>query len=315
METTIASGMRTADQEAKYDAACKRLLSEKIILAWILKTCVREFNDYTTKDIAEHYIEGQPEVGTVPVSPDETNGGRISGTGVEDPSVTEGTVTYDIRFSAVVPVSGEVIRLIINVEAQNDFYPGYPLLKRAIYYCGRMISSQYGTEFTKAHYEKVKKVYSIWICFNPPKKRQNTITSYSMMEHNLAGDVHEPTAHYDLMTAVIICLGKPGDRNYGGILKLLDVLFSDEAGYQERREVLENEFDIPMTQTIEREVDQMCNLSKGILDKGVDQGKEIMLTENIRNIMNALKIPVDQAMELLNVPDAERGKYAAMIKK
>lgn len=25
--------------------------------------------------------------------------------------------------------------------------PGYPLLKRAVYYCGRMISSQYGTVF------------------------------------------------------------------------------------------------------------------------------------------------------------------------
>ena len=33
----------------------------------------------------------------------------------------------------------------INLEAQNDFNPGYPLLKRAVYYCVRMISSQYGT--------------------------------------------------------------------------------------------------------------------------------------------------------------------------
>ena len=56
------------------------------------------------------------------------------------------------------------IALIINVEAQNDFYPGYPLIKRGIYYCCRMISSQYGREFTGPHYEKIKKVYSIWIC-------------------------------------------------------------------------------------------------------------------------------------------------------
>ena len=75
--------------------------------------------------------------------PDE-GGTVISGMDTEDKSVREGTVTYDIRFRAIVPDSEEQIALIINVEAQNDFYPGYPLIKRGIYYCCRMISSQYG---------------------------------------------------------------------------------------------------------------------------------------------------------------------------
>ena len=64
----------------------------------------------------------------------------------------EGTVTYDIRFVAEVPVFKREIRLIINIEAQNDFYPGYPIMKRGIYYRSRLISSQYGVEFTDAHY-------------------------------------------------------------------------------------------------------------------------------------------------------------------
>ena len=34
--------------------------------------------------------------------------------------------------------------MIINIEVQNDFYPGYPLVKRGIYYGGRMLSAQYG---------------------------------------------------------------------------------------------------------------------------------------------------------------------------
>lgn len=58
---------------------------------------------------------------------------------------------------ATAPKSGELIRLIINVEAQNNFYPGYPLIKRGIYYCSRMISAQYGTEFSASHYEDIKK--------------------------------------------------------------------------------------------------------------------------------------------------------------
>lgn len=96
-----------------------------------------------------------------------------------DYTIPEGTVTFDIRFMALAPKSGELISLIINLEAQNDFYPGYPLIKRGIYYLSRMISAQYGTEFSESHYENVKKVYSIWICTNPPKNRENSITSYS----------------------------------------------------------------------------------------------------------------------------------------
>ncbi|MCX4292381.1 MAG: hypothetical protein OSJ36_11405, partial [Odoribacter sp.] len=161
-ETTIAQGLHVTDDSAGYDAACKRVLSEKAILARIMKSCLEEYKDCDVGDIVEKYIEGQPQVSAVPVLPDE-GGTVISGMDTEDKSVHEGTVTYDIRFRAIVPGSEEQIALIINVEAQNDFYPGYPLIKRGIYYCCRMISSQYGREFTGPHYEKIKKVYSIWI--------------------------------------------------------------------------------------------------------------------------------------------------------
>ena len=163
LKTTIAQGLHVTDDSAGYDAACKRVLSEKAILARIMKSCLEEYKDCDVNDIAEKYIEGQPQVSAVPVLPDE-GGTVISGMDTEDKSVREGTVTYDIRFRAIVPDSEEQIALIINVEAQNDFYPGYPLIKRGIYYCCRMISSQYGREFTGSHYEKIKKVYSIWIC-------------------------------------------------------------------------------------------------------------------------------------------------------
>ena len=91
-----------------------------------------------------------------------------------------------------------------------------------------MISSQYGSEFTETHYEKIKKVYSIWICSNPPKKRENTITKYCVQEENLVGQVSERKDNYDLLTVVMICLGHTRDENYTGILKLLDVLLSSE---------------------------------------------------------------------------------------
>ena len=162
--------------------------------------------------------------------------------------------------------------MIINIEAQNDFYPGYPLIKRGIYYCSRMISAQYGTEFTNSHYENIKKVYSIWICMNPPKNRENSITRYYIAEENLAGNVRERKADYDLMAAVMICLGKEADSGTD-LLKLLNVLLSTETGSQDKCQILEEDFHIRMTLALESEVSLMCNLSKGVEEKGIEKGR------------------------------------------
>lgn len=70
-ETTMAQGLHVTDESAGYDAACKRVLSEKVILAWIMKSCLEEYKDCEINEIAEKYIEGQPQVSTVPVLPDE----------------------------------------------------------------------------------------------------------------------------------------------------------------------------------------------------------------------------------------------------
>ena len=298
-ETTVARKIRLLSSQARYDKACKRLLAEKIILAWILKSCVEEFQDCDVNDIAARYIVGTPQVGVVPVDPDESNQipeGEVAGTGVEDATATEGAVTYDVRFVASAPVSGKWIRLILNIEAQNDFYPGYPLIKRGIYYCSRMISAQCGTEFINADYEKIKKVYSIWLCMNPPMSRKNTITNYCITEDNLVGRVKERKEYYDLMSAVMVCLGEESDREQGGILKLLNILFSTESKAREKQEILEREFSIKMTKTLKREVALMCNLSQWVEEKGIKKGMERGIEATV-SVLKELGINEDVILE------------------
>ena len=84
-------------------------------------------------------------------------------------AIKDQTVYYDIRFKAYIPNTEEPVQLIINLEIQLNDTPGYPLVTRGFYYCARMISEQYGTIFTGEHYEKLQKVYSIWICPDPRK--------------------------------------------------------------------------------------------------------------------------------------------------
>ena len=311
-ETTITQGLRVTDVSAGYDAACKRVLSEKAILARIMKSCLEEYKDCDVGDIAGKYIEGHPQVSSVPVLSDES-GTVISGIDTEDKSVHEGTVTYDIRFRAIVPGSEERIAFIINVEAQNDFYPGYPLIKRGIYYCSRMISSQYGREFTGSHYEKIKKVYSIWICMKPPQYRENTITRYRLVEEHLVGEGKEPVRNYDLLSIIMLCLGGPGGENYDGVLRMLDVLLGSETSEAEKRKILQNDYDIQMTQTIEREVSVMCNLSKGVREKGHAEGVAENTLMSIKNVMETLGLTIEQAMAALKVPEIDRPKYVKQL--
>ena len=133
-ENALAQDIQCS-KDAQYDAACKRLLAYKQFLARIMQRCVVEFKDCTIDDIVNKYIEGEPLVAQIGVHPNTSNADLITGMNTEDKSLNEGLVTYDIMFYALAPKDGSLIKLIINVEAQNDTSPGYPLTKRALYYC------------------------------------------------------------------------------------------------------------------------------------------------------------------------------------
>ena len=166
--------------------------------------------------------------------------------------------------------------MIINVESQTNFYTGYPLPKRGIYYGSRMISAQYGTVFTKSHYEKIRKVYSIWICLNPPKYRRNSINTYSFYENQLVGNVAELKENYDLMTVAMICLNRENDSDCEGLVRLLSVLLSTDRNVKEKKDILQTEFDIKLTEEMPEEANDMCDFSEYVEQKGIAKGEFLL---------------------------------------
>ncbi len=208
-DTSLAQALHDTSMQSQYDAACKRLLSEKIVLAWILKECVPEYREETIDDIMNKYIEGTPEVSSVPVQ-----GSRIQGGNTEDTDLHEGTIRYDIFFRALLPQGKGRLLLLINVEAQNKENPQYPLVSRMVYHLARQTSSQHGVEFTNDHYGDLQKVYSIWICMNAPKHRANSMNVYEITEKQVAGHVKLKKADYDLMTGIVLWLGDPASKEY-----------------------------------------------------------------------------------------------------
>ena len=274
------------DKKAQYDENVKYLLSEKIILAHILVYAVKEYSGMNPEEVVE-LIEGTPQVSKVALNPGESNMPEITGDNVENTIPYEGKITYDIRFRALIPERDEWIQLIIDVEAQKDYYPGCDLLTRGIYYGARMISAQKGSEFVDDDYDKIKKVYSIWICMNVPSYAENTITEYGIQKRNIAGDFPDNKGRYDLMSVIMICLSRKvvQAENSTNFQRLLGTLLSSEMTKAEKKDIIESEYGIPMKQEIERRVNTMCNLSEAIEERGIERGIEQGMEQGIEQGM------------------------------
>lgn len=282
LSSEIARDLEVSGQKTRYDASARRLVAQKSILAYILKSTMDEFKDVSVKQIAETWIEGAPQVGRIAVhqdSPDKeqirlSGSDRLQNPSKEDVSSLEGTVRYDIHFAVRLPQQQTCIEIIVNIEVQNNDTPGYPIVKRGIYYASRMISAQRGRRFKDQEYDKIQKVVSIWICENTAMRRSDSVNEYCFLEKCRRGTYQEDMKNYDLIRVIILRLGLQGEQSDDDAVRLLSNLFSAEKSPEEKKAMLSNEFHIAMTEEISQEVENMCNLSTGILEKGIEKGFE-----------------------------------------
>ena len=290
------------ERNAAYDTLAKRFLARKSILAHILKNVVSEFADSSLLDIERKYIEGDPTatINTIPL--DDTL--DIKGKHTESNSPLEGIVTFDIIFDALAPSTGEPIKLIINLEPQKTTTSiDYKLMKRAVYYVARLISSQKEKEFYGDNYNGLKKVYSIWITMDVQNYRANSIQEYSLTEKILHGEFHDELQNYDLLKIIILNLGiKPTSHK---LLNLLHLLFMDLKSSDEKEKILCDEYDITLTRDMRKELTDMGGLMEPLLKVATEQVAEKTAAETekktlLDNIRKAMKNWHLSATEVMN---------------
>ena len=306
------------ERNAAYDSLAKRFLARKAILAHILKNVVSEFADCSIQDIEQKYIEGEPSatINTFPL--DDTL--DIKGKHTESNSPLEGLVTFDIIFDAIAPSSGEPIKLIINIEPQKTTTSiDYKLMKRAVYYVARLISSQKEKEFHGDDYNSLKKVYSIWITMDVQNYRANSIQQYSLTEKVLHGSFHDELKNYDLFKIIILNLGTK--KTSHKLLDLLHLLFMDLRLSDEKEKILLDEYNITLTRDMRKELTQMGGLMEPLIKIAAEQAAEKTAAEtekkskleDIRSIMKKLNMTAQQAMDILDVPTDKRNEYASLV--
>lgn len=266
---------------------------------------MEEFQDMSLEEI-EGCID-EPEISATPVLPGETNSGKIIGLQNEEGIVGEGTVCFDIRFAVYIPRLNEKQKIMINLEAQKKFNPGYEIVTRAIFYGARLISSQYGTEFANSDYDSVKKVYSIWICMNAPDYIGNTIADYSIQKTEIFGQQLTKKEAYDKMSVVIVTLNEKTAAEE--LTSMLNTLLSSSIQPTEKKRILEEKHHISMHDEMKKEVNVMCNLSDLVeergIEKGIEKGIELVVKALLKNgkvsdadIAEAAEISMEQ-LEML----------------
>lgn len=312
--TSLANSIDASETRAKLDAVAKKLIKHRIILAEILKECVEEFEGYDIKYIEKNCFVGEVQVNEISVDQDVPDAdSAILGSDTEDNSDSEGLVRYDLVFDAIIPKTSKVVRLVINIEIQVDTKLSYAIVTRGVYYAARLISRQKGTVFERSDYDKIQKVYTIWICPSPTGENANSIVEYGLKPTKTIGNVNEPVENYDKMKIIIISLNDKGMEGDNTIIRLLSTLLSTTESVEKRKRILESEFNIPMTKEIEEEVLEMCNLGMAVELKGVKQGKEQSLLESIKNLMETLHLTAQQAMDALKIPKDDQAHYAAKL--
>lgn len=310
MNSLGAFVLSTEDGKAKYDQTMLNVLSDKQVLAWILKRFVSEYEHLPLEEIETKYIE--PETILVSKAGVSRDSSGIKGLSEKDSTQTEGTVYYDIVFQAYYPGNEEEkIGLYINLEAQADYYPGYPLEMRGIYYGARRLTSQLKQINRETNYGCLQKVYSIWLCVgNVPAYESDTVTLYDISKNDIIGSVKRNKDFYDLINVVIIRLNDeaaPEDNT----MKMLQTLFSNQLSTQEKLQTLE-ELGMRMNDSLEKGVGGSMNLSDYVELKGIEKGRR----DGIRNMIELcqdLGTTEDNAKSQIimrfRIPEEEAVKY------
>ena len=106
-------------------------------------------------------------------------------------------------------------------------------------------------------YQKIHKVYSIWVCPAPAEKRNGSILQYRIVEKEVMGKSFINERDYEKMEVVVIGVGGGCDYSDRSITGLFSVLFSSKMELGEKKRILGGTKKIAMTKEFESEMEKM----------------------------------------------------------
>ena len=118
---------------------------------------------------------------------------------------------------------------------------------------------------------------------------------------------------------------------------MLEVLFGGRCTPRQVIQILKDEYEFSDIHSMERTVSEMCNLSQGIfeegmekgmaqgiergiekgiaqgMEKGIERGTNRERLQNIRSLMETTGWPAEQVMTAMKIPAADQPKYLKLL--
>ena len=164
---------------------------------------------------------------------------------------------------------------------------------------GILISSQKERDFVNTNYDDIKQVFSIWICMNMD---DNSLSHIHLTKDEMLKPCNWK-GNLDLLNIVLIGITNEipeHDEKYE-MHRLIGALLSSELKEQEKLDIIEHEYNIPISQEFREDVRIMCNLSQGIEDKAI--AKIVMNMYKIgytpNQIADAVGVSVDEVEAII----------------
>ena len=123
---------------------------------------------------------------------------------------------------------------------------------------------------------------------------------------------HNWKGNLNLLNIVMIGLTNalPQRHNEYVLHRLLSAMFSSELSQQQKMKIMEQEYHIPMEESFKEEVSIMCNLSQGIKEAGIAEGRKAGIAEGQQReiekvILNKKGYSLEQIMDATDLEAAE----------
>ena len=253
------------NERIKSDVLCKKTLRLKGIVAYILKHCLKEYENLSYEEILVNLSENNQSEG-------------IHLLNSEDLSKEDAKLFYDLLSS----VKTEHDQILINLEPQGTCGNLRSLMNRTVYISSRMVVWQRNEPegFQGSDFENLNKIVSIWIVLKPPAK----LAGKQIYIHDQVESDTEVEEDYSMRRVILMFLHKEIDVTDKSALMMLSVLFDDEISNNERIFLLKEEYGILLSKEGEEMMSEWNNTAEAFIERGFERGYDQGNMEGIEKV-------------------------------
>ena len=113
----------------------------------------------------------------------------------------------------------------------------------------------------------------------------DTIESIELVRRNVVGKVSTPKEAYDLITIMFIRLGEAGEQSEDKLIRLLSVLLSTTIAAEKKKQILQEDYQIPMTEKMEKEVSEMAHVMDEWEAEKFENGRQQGIKQSITHVV------------------------------